>query len=154
MAKVWIPELAGTTPADTTVIFPADSGRTVIIRHGPPDNAIFALIEFAPGALVSPSGTLAQVIIHPIPGRVGVEILTPDTFKEGAEATISYAIHFQAPSDALAKFGSAGRFEQALSAAKMLPDGRLQFLKTDRPAADMVRFAISAPATYFLATPR
>jgi hypothetical protein len=154
MDKVWVPELAGTTPGDTSVTFAADSGRTIIVRHGPPDNAIFAIIQFGPAALKPVSGVMATVMIHPVPGRVGVEILTPDTFGVGAQATMSYAIHFQTPSDALTKFGSAGRFEQALAAARTLPDGRLQFLRTERPAADMVRFAITGPATYLLATPR
>jgi hypothetical protein len=152
--RVWLAELAGTTPSDTTVTFAADSGRTIIMRHGPPDNAIFAIIEFGPGALKPQSGAMAQVILRPVPGRAGVEVLTPDVFSAGAYVTLSYAVHFQAPSSALAKFGSAGRFEGMLAAARTLPDGRLQFLKTDRPAADMVRFAIDASAIYLLATPR
>ncbi len=152
--RVWLAELAGTTPSDTTVTFAANSGRTIIMRHGPPDNAIFAIIEFGPGALKPQSGAMAQVILRPVPGRAGVEVLTPDVFGAGARVTLSYAVHFQAPSSALAKFGSAGRFEGMLAAARTLPDGRLQFLKTDRPAADMVRFAIDASAIYLLATPR
>jgi hypothetical protein len=154
MDKVWLAELAGTTPSDTTVTFPADSGRTIVMRHGPPDNAIFAIVQFTPGSLKPQSGAMAQVILRPVPGRVGVEVLTPDVFGVGAYVTISYAVHFQAPSNALAKFGSAGRFEGMLAAARTLPDGRLQFLKTERPAADMVRFMIDASATYLLATPR
>lgn len=154
MDRVWVPELAGTTPTDTTVTFPADSGRTIILRHGPPDNAIFAIIQFAPRALKPQSGVMAQVMVHPVPGRIGVEILTPDAFATGARATLSYATHFQAPSDASAAFGSAGRFEQALAAARTLPDGRLQFLRTERPAADMVRFDLTASAVYLLATPK
>jgi hypothetical protein len=126
----------------------------VVLRHGPPDNAIFAIIRFAPGALKPQTGTMAHVIVHPIPGRVGIELLSPDTFGAEARVTISYAIHFQAPSDAVAKFGSAGRFEQALAAARTLPDGRLQFLRTDRPAADMVSFDVNTSAVYLLATPR
>jgi hypothetical protein len=152
--RVWLAELAGTTPSDTTVTFPADSGRTIILRHGPPDNAIFAIVQFAPGALKPQSGSMAEVVLHPVPGRLGVEVLTPDGFGPGATVTLSYAIHFQAPSDAVAKFAGVGRFEQALAAARTLPDGRLQFLRTERPAADMVRFAIDASATYLLATPR
>ena len=152
--RLWLPELAGTTPSDTTVTFPADSGRTIVMRHGPPDNAIFAIVQFDPGALIPRSGSTAQVILRPVPGRVGVEVLSPDGFGIGARATMSYAIHFQAPSSAVAKFGSVGRFEQALAAGRTLPDGRLQFLKTERPAADMVEFGLSASATYLLATPK
>lgn len=152
--RVWLAELAGTTPSDTTVTFPADSGRTIIMRHGPPDNAIFAIIEFAPGALKPQSGSMAQVVLHPVPGRVGLEVLSPDVFGAGARVTMSYAIHFQAPSTAVVRFGSAGKFEQALAAAQTLPDGRIQFLKTERPAADMLRFVIAGSATYLLATPR
>lgn len=152
--RVWLAELAGTTPSDTTVTFPADSGRTIVMRHGPPDNAIFAIVQFAPGALKPPSGAQAEVVLHPVPGRLGVEVLSPDTFAAGATVTLSYAIHFQAPSDAVAKFAGVGRFEQALAAAKTLPDGRLQFLRTERPAADMARFTIDGSATYLLATPR
>ena len=154
MDRLWLPELAGTTPSDTTVSFPADSGRTIIMRHGPPDNAIFAIIRFDSGALTPQSGSMAQVVLHPVPGRVGVEVLSPDTFGPGARGTFSYAVHFQAPSSAVAKFGSVGRFEQALAVGRTLADGRLQFLQTERPAADMVRFAITGSATYLLATPK
>lgn len=152
--RAWIAELAGTTPADTSVTFPADSGRTIIVRHGAPDNAILAIVRFDPGTLKPQSGTDAQVLLHPIPGRLGIAVLTPDAIGAGASVTLSYGFHFQAPSDAKAHFGSAGRFEQALAAARTLPDGRLQFLRTERPASDMVRFDITASATYLLATPK
>ena len=124
------------------------------MRHGPPDNAIFAIVQFTPGAMKPQSGAMTQVILRPVPGRVGVEVLTPDVFGVGAYVTLTYAVHFQAPSTAVEAFGSAGRFEQMLAAAQTLPDGRLQFLKTERPAADMVRFMIGASATYLLATPK
>ena len=86
--------------------------------------------------------------------QLGEPLRIPLAPGDGGPVTISYAVHFQAPSSAMPKFGSAGRFEQMLAAAKTLPDGRLQFLKTERPAADMVRFAIDASATYLLATPK
>lgn len=152
--KLWFPDLVGASPTDTSVQFAPDSGRTIVMRHSLPDGAIFAIVRFPPGTVIPQSGATAQVTLHPVPGRIGLEILTPDSIGPGAAATFSYAIHFQAPSDAVAHFGTPGRFEQALAAARSLGDGRLQFLPTERPAADMIRFPIDRPGTYLVATPR
>jgi hypothetical protein len=147
-------ELAGASPGDTTVTFDPATGRTVLMRHGAPDNAIFAIIEFPPGAVAVAGGGEARVTIQPIPGRFGFVLSTTDRLGDGVRATFSYAIHFQEPSDAMTKYPSPVRFEQALAPARLLPDGGLSFLAGERPAADMLRLPIAEPGSYLLAVPK
>ena len=152
--QVWILELAGASPADTTVTFESATGRTILMRHGPPDNAIFAIIDIPPDAIAPAGGTEATITIHPTPGRFGFTISSSGQWQGVVQVTFSYAIHFQEPSDAMTRFPSAGRFELALGAARSGPDGTLAFLETRRPAADMLQFGVDQPGTYLLGVPK
>lgn len=152
--RVWLLELAGVAPADTTVRFDAATGRTILLRHGAPDNAIFVIVAIPPGAVTPASGTSAEVTLQPMTGQFGLVLGSPDRFNAGVRVTFSYAIHFQEPSDAMLKYPSPVRFEQALAPARLLPDGNLSFLAADRPAADMLRFTITGPGSYLLGVPK
>jgi len=152
--RVWILEQAGPSPTDTTVTFSAALGRTVIVRHGPPDDAVYVVIEFPPATVVPRTGDSARVVVAPLPGRFGLALRTNDSLGVGVRMTFSYATHFQAPSDAIQRYPTATRFEQSMGAARMSDDGQVQFVNTTRPAADMIRFLVPGPGTYVLAAPR
>jgi hypothetical protein len=88
------------------------------------------------------------------PGRYGLKIETSDSLGLGISVTFSYAMHFQEPSDATGKYRTPGQFEQAIAAAHLLADDHLQFVESVRPAADMIRFPVTAPGTWLLAARR
>lgn len=152
--RVWWLERSGPSPTDTTVVFPAKAGRTIVMRHGAPDNAIYFLLIVPAGALVPAQGDSARIALRPLPGRYGVVLESPDRFGEGIVGTFSYAIHFQAPSDAAPRYPTPARFEQAVGAARLVDAQLLQFLPTERPAADLARFAVAGGGTYLLAAPK
>ncbi|HRP08754.1 MAG TPA: hypothetical protein PLL69_09745, partial [Gemmatimonadales bacterium] len=92
--KLLLPDRSGVSPNDTTVQYPAARGRTIVVRHTPPDNAVFAILE-VPGD--SSGSDQATIGISVIPGRYGVTITGQPSLPAGTRLTFSYAIHFQAP---------------------------------------------------------
>ena len=151
--QVWILEQSGPSPTDTTVAFVAAEGRTIMIRHSAPDNAVYAIVDVPPGAVAAASGDSARVTISPTPGRFGLDIASPGAITGEIRVTFSYATHFRAPSDASARYESPTRFEQSMGAARV-DAGRVQFVASARPAADMMRFAVPGTGTFVLAAPR
>jgi len=152
--KVWLLEASGTAVPDTDVTFAVTTGRTIVLRHARPDDAIFAVLQF-PGAKDSlRARDSIHVTIHPTPGRYAFTLTTADKIASGAQATFSYAIHFQAPTDAKSTYPSPARLEAQLAPAELGPDTKVQFLAATRPAADMIRFPLLAAGTYALAAPR
>ncbi len=153
-SAVWILERSGASPPDTTVTFRASEGRTIVMRHGAPDNAIFAILSIPPAATTARSGDSTTISLSPSPGRYGVTISSTDSLGAGIQLTFSYATHFQEPSEATTKYPTPGQFEQATAPLLVLPTGQVQFVVNQRPAADMIRFPVSATGTWLLAAPR
>lgn len=151
---VWPLERLGPSPTDTTVRFTAVGGRTVVLRHPRPDLSIFAIITFPPGSMRGRQGDSVTVHIQPTPGRYGFTLVSPDSFATAAVGTFSYAVHFAAPEGSQARYPTPTRFEAAMGGAVMVDSATVRFLSSDRPAGDMLRFAILAPGTYLLAAPR
>ena len=154
LTQVWILGQSGPSPSDTTVRFVASAGRTVVIRHAPPDNSIYAIVDFPAGSVAPTAGDTAVVLISPTPGQFGVAITSPGSIASGVQATFSYATHFQAPSDAVSRYPSPTRFEQSMGAASLGDNGIVTFVPTARPAADMIRFPVAGEGTFVLAAPR
>ncbi len=152
--RVFVLEATGTVPADTTVDFDPAAGRTLILRHRAPDDAIFLILTIPPGAVIARGGPDARITVVPIPGVYGFHLTTFDSLGTGITAEFSYARHFEAPAGAVTRFGSPIALEAALGAARYTSPTQVQFLETDRPGADMIRFPVTIGGTYVLAAPR
>lgn len=169
-SAVWVLERSGASPPDTAITFSAAAGRTIVIRHGPPDNSVFAILEFGKPETPKDSAKVAQdsaraatasrpvdsvrVRLAPSPGRYGLEIRSDGALGAHIRLTFSYAMHFMMPSDAAEKYRTPAGFEQNVVPAHVLPDGKLKFVASERPAADMIRFTITEPGVWLLAAPR
>lgn len=144
----------GPSATDTVVWFDPAKPRTVMLRHAPPDNAVYAIVDVPAGAVAPAAGDSASISIAPTPGRYALGISTTGALSGSLVVTFSYATHFQAPSDALARYPSPARFDQAMGAGVLEGADIIRFLPTTRPAADMMQFTVSAPGTYVLAAPK
>lgn len=151
LADVLILEQAGVSPSDTTVRFAARDGRTIVMRHVPPDNAVFATVTVPPdsGATDQVTMTLSQV-----PGRYGLRLSAQPRWPAGVTLTYSFAMHFQAPDGIDEHYLGPSLYEAALGIGRVLPDDRFEFLPTRRPAGDMLRATLSEPGQYAAAAPR
>ncbi|MEO5798969.1 MAG: hypothetical protein ABIZ70_00860 [Gemmatimonadales bacterium] len=154
MSAVWVLERSGASPPDTIVKYSARFGRTIVMRHGAPDNAIFAIIEVPPDSTRKAPGDSVTVRLAVSAGRYGVELLSTDSLSPGIRLTFSYATHFQEPSEAVAKYATPALFEQNMAAAHQLGADQLQFVVTERPAADMLRFTVTGKGVWLLAARR
>jgi hypothetical protein len=106
LASAIVLETAGPPPADTTVTFTAGEPRVVVLRHGPPENVVFAEVTFAAKAFHADSGRPVEVEIRPRPGVYGLDLLTSVPFSEGASVVFKYPRYFSAPAKARAVYGS------------------------------------------------
>jgi hypothetical protein len=144
-------ETAGPPPADTSVTFTAGVFRTIILRHGPPDNLVFAELEFPPKAFAADSGRSVTVGVHPRPGIYGVDVTTSLPLATGASLTFEYARYFSAPARARAAYGTDVLYERALAIGKLQPGGQIGVLRSTRPASDNLRAALPGPGSYLVA---
>lgn len=145
-------ETAGPPPSDTTVEVTAGQPQVVVIRHGPPENVVFAEVGFPAGAFRVDSGRVVKVELRPRPGVYGLDILTNQPFGEGASVTFKYARYFLASARARAAFGSDVQYERALAVGRLVPgSAQLALLPSTRPAADNLRAPLPAPGTYLVA---
>ena len=147
-------EATGTVPGDTTIDFDPAIGRTLILRHRAPDDAIFLILTVPAHAVVARSGRDARITVLPVPGAYGFHLTTLDSLGPGITATFSYARHFEAPAGAIVRYGSAIAFETALGAARYTSETQLQILSSARPGANMIRFPVTIGGTYVLVAPR
>lgn len=155
--QLYVLEASGTPPADTTLAFPAGTARTVILRHGAPDNTAFAQVTFPAAAFAQGAGTdSVHVSLRPRPGIYGLEFECdrPLAPKGGARLVFKYPVHFSAPVGAQQRYGSAVAFERALAVAQLTSDGRYNLLPSARPATDNLEAPLSGPGTYVVAAPR
>lgn len=147
-------ETAGPPPSDTTVTFPAGAPRVVVLRHGPPENVVFAELSFAPTAFTADSGFPVRIDIRPRPGVYGLTLTTSVPFRGGASLVFKYPRYFSAPARARAVYGRDALYERALSVGEVLAAGQsLALLPTTRPAADNLQAPIRSPGTYLVAAP-
>ena len=150
LTAAFVLETAGPPPADTSVTFTSGIYRIIVLRHGPPDNLVFAELEFPPKAFAD-SGRPVTVEIHPRPGVYGVDLTTSLPFAAGASLTFEYARYFSAPARARAAYGSDALYERALAIGQLQPGGQLGFLRSTRPAADNIRSALPGAGSYLVA---
>lgn len=145
-------QTSGPAPPDTGVTFTTGIPRVIILRHGPPDNVVFAQLSFPAGAFRADSGLEVRVTVRPRRGEYGLDLTTSLPLATGATVTFKYARFFSAPAAARARWGSDAAYEQALVVGHVLPDGsRLALLPSSRPAADNLRAGLAGPGTYLAA---
>lgn len=130
----------------------AGTARLIALRHPPPEQALFALLEFPMNAFRADSGTPVQVTIRPRPGLYGID-LESDTRFSGVRITFKYARHYAAPADAERRYGSETAFEQTLSVV-WLREGNAYLLASTRGAADNLAAVVSDPGRYVVAGPK
>lgn len=151
--KVWTLEASGPDVRDTSIAFAAASGRTVVMRHDPPDGAIFLILEFPASKDTTAIRDSVHIRVHPIPGRYAFDLSTTDKLAAGSQATFSYAIHFRTPPEAAAKYPTPGALEVHLSPA-LVTASKVQYLGGTHPGADLLRFPVSAAGSYALVAPK
>lgn len=155
LASAIVLETAGPPPADTAVSFTAGEPHTIVLRHGPPENVVFAEVSFSAEAFRADSGRLVEVEVRPRPGVYGLEVLTSVPFGEGASIVFKYPRYFSAPARARGVYGTDALYERALAVGQLLPDGPLlSLLPSTRPAADNLRAPLLAPGIYLVAAPQ
>jgi hypothetical protein len=145
-------ETAGPPPSDTTVTFTAGQPRVIVLRHGPPENVVFAELMFPPSAFRADSGRPVRVEVRPRPGVYGLDLLTSVPLGEGASVVFKYARYFSAPARARAAYGSDVLYERALAVGQYRAGGaEVVLLPSTRPVPDNLRAALPAAGTYVVA---
>ncbi len=143
----------GAAPADTAVTIATGRSRTIVLRHGAPDNTVFATLRL-PDSLWAPGADSARITIEPLPGIYGVHISSSVPWQRQAILTFKYPVHFSAPAAARLRYDSDFSYERALAVTEQGPDGRYTLLASDRPATDNLAARIPAPGAYVVAAPR
>ena len=152
LASVIVLETAGPPPSDTTVTFTAGQARVIVLRHGPPENVVFAELLFPPSAFRADSGRPVRVEVRPRPGVYGLDVITSVPLGEGASVVFKYARYFSAPARARAAYGSDVLYERALAVAQYRPGGaEVVLLPSTHPVADNLQSALPAAGTYIVA---
>jgi hypothetical protein len=145
-------ETAGPPPSDTTVTFTAGQPRVIVLRHGPPENVVFAELLFPPSAFRADSGRPVRVEVRPRPGVYGLDLITSVPLGEGASVVFKYARYFSAPARARAAYGSDVLYERALAVGQYRPGGaEVAMLPSTRPVADNLQARLPAAGTYVVA---
>jgi hypothetical protein len=152
--QVFLLEVAGVPPEDTTLNVVRGARRVIVLRHGPPDNLIFADVTLPAEAFDSaPGSDSVRVSVRPRPGVYGVDFESAAP-AAGAAVTFEYPVHFSAPADARRKYGSDAAFEAVLAVGQLLPNGGIRFLVSTRPASDNLRAALPGSGGYVVGAPR
>lgn len=152
LAAVYQLESTGAPPPDSAVIATAGLPRTVVLRHAPPDNVVFAEVAFDSAAFQATAGREVEIRVTPRPGVYGITLSTSAPFT-AARITFAYPVHFFAPAGARARYGGDLGVERALAIARL--DGEaVTFLPSTRPATDHLSTVVTQPGTYLVAVPR
>jgi len=154
LAQVIVLETSGPAPSDTSVTFTAGEPQTIVLRHGPPENIVFARLTFSVDAFAD-SGQAVKVDVRPRPGVYGIDLTTSHPLREnGAILVFEYSRFFSAPARARQVYGSDLAFERALAIGRLLPDAHIELLPPFRPAADNLGAKLPAPGSYLVAAPQ
>ena len=151
--SVFVLEAWGASPNDTVVTFAVGAGRVVILRHGPPDNTVFAELAVPPDSGAGSQDSL-RVAVRPRPGVYGVDIETSQPLARGATLTFKYPVHFSPPVAIRERYASRAAFERALGIGRVTGDGRIILLPSTQPASDNLQAEIPGAGRYLVAAPR
>ena len=112
-ARAIVLETAGPPIVDTSVTFTTGEPRVIVLRHGPPENIVFAQIDFPPSAF-GDSGRQVKVDVAPRPGIYGLDIRLSLPLTGPASLTFKYGRYFLAPARARTVYGNDVQFERML----------------------------------------
>jgi hypothetical protein len=156
LEQLFVLEMEGIPPEDTVVTFRTGAARSIILRHGPPDNTPFVELRFPADAFAAPVlPDSVTVTVHPRPGIYGVDITTSIEPAKGAFIRFKYPVHFSAPIAAVEKYRDVGRYERALSIVRQVGStSNYGLLPSDRPSSDNLQAALPGSGAYLVAAPR
>lgn len=146
-------EAWGASPNDTAVTFAVAAGRVVILRHGPPDNTVFAELAVPPDSLAGGQDSI-RVVVRPRPGLYGVDIEANRPLTARAKLTFKYPVHFSPPVAIRERYANRGAFERALGIGQVTGDDRIILLPSTQPASDNLEAVIPGVGRYLVAAPR
>ena len=153
LSRVIVLETAGPPPSDTVVSFTAGTPRVIVLRHGPPENIVFARISFSAAAFAD-SGQTVSVEVRPRPGVYGLELSTSPPTRGGTSLEFDYARYYSAPARAQQVYRSVLAFERALAVGRVLPENQIELLPSINQGLDRVSAAIPGSGTYLVAAPQ
>jgi hypothetical protein len=157
LEQVYLLEMEGVPPDDTTLYVTPGTRRVVVLRHGPPDNLVFAdlTLPALPRDTTRPAADSVRLAVRPRPGVYGLDVQIGSlALPAGTAVTFEYPVHFSAPEDARRRYGSDEAFESALAVGQLLPDGGIRFLVSTRPTADNLRAELPEPGSYVVGAPK
>ena len=99
-------------------------------------------------------GYAVPVTLRANPGAFGLILEAGSPFQAGGQITFKYAVHFQAPPEATAKYPNHVLLERALAVGRLAEGGQIDLLPSVRPASDNLEAPAAAPGTYVVAAPR
>jgi hypothetical protein len=153
LPRVIVLETAGPPPSDTVVSFTAGTPRVIVLRHGPPENIVFARISFSAAAFAD-SGQTVTVEVRPRPGVYGLELSTSLPTRRETSVEFDYARYFSAPGRAQQVYRSVPAFEGALAVGRVLPENQIELLPSLNQGLDRVSAVIPGSGTYLVAAPQ
>ena len=124
-----------------------------MLRHGPPENIVFARLVFSAGAFAD-SGQLVTVDVKPRPGVYGLDLGTSKPIRGAASLAFDYSRYFSAPERARQVYRSDGAFERALAIGRVLSEDQIELLPSVRPELDNLRGPVATAGRYLLAAPQ
>lgn len=153
--QLYVLEVNGVPPNDTTVKFKMGESRTVILRHGQPDNGVFAEVVF-PAAMFKASETAESVTVVCAvrPGIYGVDVASSVPPDKTGIIRFKYPVHFSAPLGALQKYGTPLRYELALQIGRETEDEKYALYESLRRASDNLEATLVVPGRYLVGAPR
>ena len=152
LSRVIVLETSGPPPSDTSVTFVAGTPRIILMRHGPPENIVFARIVFPPTAF--DSGQLVSVDLRPRPGVYGLDISTNIPPRSGFTIIFEYARYFSGSTRALEVYRSITAFERALAVGRLSADNSIELLPSTEEEIDKVAAVVPGPGSFLLAAPQ
>ena len=148
--SVVVLEAWGAAVADTSMLVAIGRPRTIILRHGAPDNTTFAELTIPANAFAGAQGDSVRVVLRPRPAVYGLDIRADATLQPGAELVFKYAYHFSRPAGT-GRYGTDVELEEALFIGRLQDDGMVAVLRSTRPASDNLQALLPADGTYVVA---
>lgn len=157
--QVYVLEATGIAPTDTTITFPQGQARSIILRHGPPDNTVFVELHLPDSAFASPRDSLlppdsVRIELRPMPGQYRLDVSTSMTPRRGATIRFKYPVHFAAPIAAIERYQTRTRFERALMVGIRVDSATVGLYESERPSSDNLQAPFLGSGTYLVAAPR
>lgn len=153
LARAFVLETSGPPPSDTIVSFTAGTPRVIVLRHGPPENIVFARVSFPAGAFAD-SGQTVSAELRPRPGVYGLDFTTSIPLRGGATVAFEYARHFSPPTRAREVYRSDAAFARALAVGRLLPDNQIELLPSIGHDLDQVGAVVPAAGSFLVAAPQ